>query len=77
MKDFSFFFVWLPTQGKGTAFEAAGLRIGQTVLQVDGIQTEGDDLWALVEIAFLLLLSEKEKKNKALSDLFHPIFTYS
>ncbi|KAK4036511.1 hypothetical protein OUZ56_028563 [Daphnia magna] len=27
--------------GKGTAFEAAGLRIGQTVLQVDGIQTEG------------------------------------
>ncbi|XP_059353187.1 uncharacterized protein LOC130701560 isoform X2 [Daphnia carinata] len=27
--------------GKGTAFEAAGLRIGQTILQVDGIQMEG------------------------------------
>jgi hypothetical protein len=31
-------------QGKGTAFEAAGLRIGQTIISVDGRPMQGEDL---------------------------------
>jgi C-terminal processing protease CtpA/Prc len=29
------------SQGKGTAFEAAGLKVGQTIVEVDGTRMEG------------------------------------
>ena len=31
----------LPLQGKGTAFETAGLKVGQTIVEVDGVPMEG------------------------------------
>ena len=44
-KIFSIFcFAALHHQGKGTAFEAAGLRIGQTIISVDGRPMQGENL---------------------------------
>ena len=64
-KIFSFSF-FLCRQGKGTAFEAAGLRIGQTILQVDGIKMEGENLsrhFPPVALPFPISTSRQSRRN--------------
>ena len=43
-------------QGKGTAFEAAGLRIGQTIISVDGRPMQGENLRRPFFIYFYFIL---------------------